>query len=67
MNWNTLVEKYLNGEKEKTGNPSKDRARKVPVVSDSFRMGCLAGQAQEKVPVLRNACFVFLSVVTGSV
>lgn len=65
VNWSILVEKYLNGEKEKTGNPSKDRARKVPVVS--VRMGCLAGQAQERVPVLRNSCFSFLSVVTGSV
>lgn len=67
VNWSTLVEKYLNEEKEKTGNPRKDSARKVPVVSGSFRMGCLAGQAQERVPVMRNACFVSCSVVTGSV
>lgn len=64
MNRSILVEKYLNEEKEKTGNPSKKSTRKV--VSGNFRMGCLAGQAQERVPVMRNACFVFCSVVTGS-
>lgn len=60
MNWSILVEKYLNGEEEKTGNFSKGSARKVPFVSDNFRMGCLAGQAQERVPVVRDVCFVQL-------